>query len=252
MEYEYDIAFCYWGLPRSIKHTYKNHETMVYNKIKEANLSYKIFMHTWSIVGDEQRVRQYNCKEKIDYDEYKLMNPDFYEIAPQEDFLTNINMDDYFYKDVWTAKGHCGNGEWLQKLVKNHICALGSLRNVYNMVENAVNEKGYKFKHVIFIRPDAYFTQPLQLEKILPLKENTIAIPNFDHCEGYNDRFAICNYEDANIYALRLKDIAEFRKNKGRIVSEKYLRYALNQHKIIIKKEGTIQFKLTDPNGIKR
>ena len=87
---EYDIGFCYWGLPRAIKHTYKNHENMVYNKMKEANLSYKIFMHTWSIEGDTQRVRQYNCKEKIDYDEYKLMNPDFYEINSQEEFLTNI------------------------------------------------------------------------------------------------------------------------------------------------------------------
>ena len=249
---EYDIGFCYWGLPRAIKHTYKNHENMVYNKMKEANLSYKIFMHTWSIEGDTQRVRQYNCKEKIDYDEYKLMNPDFYEINSQEEFLTNINMDDYFYKDIWTTKGHCGNGEWVEKLVKNHLCALGSLRNVYNMVENAVNEKGYKFKYIIFIRPDAYFTQPIQVDKTFPLKENTIVIPNFDHCEGYNDRFAICNYEDANIYALRLKDIAEFRKNKGRIVSEKYLKYTLNNSKLNIKKEGTITFKLTDPNGKKR
>jgi len=65
---EYDIGFCYWGLPRAIKHTYKNHENMVYDKMKDANLSYKIFMHTWSIEGDTQRVRQYNCKEKIDYE----------------------------------------------------------------------------------------------------------------------------------------------------------------------------------------
>ena len=50
----------------------------------------------------------------------------------------------------------------------------------------------------------------------------------------------------------RLKDIAEFRKNKGRIVSEKYLKYTLNNSKLNIKKEGTITFKLTDPNGKKR
>ena len=249
---DYDIAFCYWGLPRAVKYTHENHENMVYDKMKDANLSYKIFMHTWSIEGDVQRIWQNNCKEKIDYEEYKLLNPDFYEITSQDDFLKTINMDDYFYQDVWDKKGHGQKGEWLSKLVKNHICALGSLRNVYNMVENAVNEKGYKFKYIVFIRPDAYFTKPIQVDKTFPLKENTIVIPNFDHCEGYNDRFAICNYEDANIYAERLKDIAEFRKNKGRIVSEKYLKYTLNNSKLNIKKEGTITFKLTDPNGKKR
>ena len=141
-------------------------------------------------------------------------------ITSQEDFLNTINMDDYFYQDIWDKKDHRDDGEWLPKLVKNHICALGSLKNVYNMVEN----NGMKFKYVIFIRPDAYFTEPFQIEKYIPLKNKTIIIPNFDHYEGYNDRFAVCNYEDANIYALRLKNIAEFRKNKGRIVSEKYLK----------------------------
>ena len=249
---DYDIAFCYWGLPRAVKYTHENQTKMIYDNMKKNNLSYKIFMHTWSIEGDVQRIWQNNCKEKIDYEEYKLLNPDFYEITSQDDFLKTINMDDYFYQDVWDKKGHGQKGEWLPKLVKNHICALGSLRNVYNMVENAVNEKGYKFKYIIFIRPDAYFTQPIQVDKMFPLKENTIVIPNFDHCEGYNDRFAICNYEDANIYAERLKDIAEFRKNKGRIVSEKYLKYTLNNSNLNIKKEGTITFKLTDPNGKKR
>lgn len=249
---DYDIAFCYWGLPRSVKYTHENQTKMIYDNIKKHNLSYKIFMHTWSIEGDVQRIWQNNCKEKIDYEEYKLLNPDFYEITSQDDFLKTINMDDYFYQDVWDKKGHGQKGEWLPKLVKNHICALGSLRNVYNMVENAVNEKGYKFKYIIFIRPDAYFTQPIQVDKMFPLKENTILIPNFDHGEGYNDRFSICNYEDANIYALRLKDIAEFRKNKGRIVSEKYLKYTLNNSNLDIKKERTITFKLTNPNGQKR
>ena len=249
---DYDIAFCYWGLPRAVKYTHENQTKMIYDNMKKNNLSYKIFMHTWSIEGDVQRIWQNNCKEKIDYEEYKLLNPDFYEITSQDDFLKTINMDDYFYQDVWDKKGHGQKGEWLPKLVKNHICALGSLRNVYNMVENAVNEKGYKFKYIIFIRPDAYFTQPIQVDKMFPLKENTIVIPNFDHCEGYNDRFAICNYEDANIYAERLKDIAEFRKNKGRIVSEKYLKYTLNNSNLDIKKERTITFKLTNPNGQKR
>jgi len=242
---EYDIAFCYWGLPRAVKYTHENQKKMIYDNIQKQKLSYKIFMHTWSIEGNVQRVWQNNCKEKIDYEEYKLLNPDFYEITSQDDFLKTINMDDYFYKHIWEEKGHNKDGEWIPKLIKNHICALGSLRNVYNMVENS----GLKFKHIIFIRPDAYFTEPFQIEKYIPLKDKTIIIPNFDHCEGYNDRFSICNYEDAHIYALRLKDIAEFRKKKGRIVSEKYLRYTLNQHKIMIQKEQNIKFKLANPDG---
>jgi hypothetical protein len=77
----------------------------------------------------------------------------------------------------------------------------------------------------------------LQFKNNLPIHHiinniNEISIPNFDNCEGYNDRFAIMNYSNACLYGKRINEIIEFRKNNGRIVSEKYLKFIINKYKI--------------------
>ena len=49
----------------------------VYNVLKEKGLTYKIFMHSWKTKDSNQRVWQHTIREKIDYDEYKLLPPSF-------------------------------------------------------------------------------------------------------------------------------------------------------------------------------
>ena len=38
---------------------------------------------------------------EIDYEEYKLLSPDFYQLDDEDEFLESVNMDIYFYKDVY-------------------------------------------------------------------------------------------------------------------------------------------------------
>ena len=234
---EYNIAFCYWGVLRSVNNTHKNHKHMIYEILKEQNISYKIFMHTWSTEDSVHYVWKNKCKQKTDYNSYKLLEPDFYKIDSQEEFLNSINMDNYFYKKT---------KEWNLQLLKNHLCALASLRHVYNMMESS----NLKFKHVVFIRPDAYFVRSPHIEKCLSINQQTMILPNFESFEGYNDRFCMCNFKDAYVYALRLNELAEFRKNEGRIVAEKYLKYVIKNKGIIVQLNNNIKFKLIRPNNI--
>jgi hypothetical protein len=235
---EFDFAVIYWGLTRTTKHVYKSHIERIFNTLKKNNLTYQTFMHTWQLKDDIQTVWENIIPQKIDYSEYKLLEPAVYKIEQQEDFIESLNMDDFFYKDVWDKKGHCGEGEWLPGLIKNHLCALESMKRGLELVESAM-QVGNKYKYIMFVRPDCWIQNELPLYQILPHLDK-INIPNRDHNEGYNDRFAIMNYSNAVLYGKRINEIAEFRKENGRIVSEKYLKFIINKYNIPV---NLIHFK---------
>ena len=236
-----DFGILYFGLTRTTKQVYTSHMMSIYSVLDSYGLSYKKFMHTWRTKDNKQRVWYETIDKEIDYSEYKLLEPDEYKIEDQEDFLNSINMDNYFYKDVYEkinmVKTHsrdiyCEDGEWLPELVTNHLCALESQKRCLGMLEEYM-QKGYNFKQIIFIRPDVRINSLLPLYDILSNPE-AIYIPNKDHFQGYNDRFAIMNYKNACIYGKRIDEIAEFRRNQGRIVSEIYLKYIIDKYSMNI------------------
>jgi len=231
---KYDFAIVYFGLTRSTKKVYKSHIHNIFNKLKNNKLNYKIFIHTWKTNDNKQKVQQQTISKEIDYNEYKLLNPDFYMIENQNDFIQTVDMNKYFYKKVWDKKGQGPDGEWPPGLIINHLCALESQKRGLEMVEKFV-EKGNTFKYVMFVRPDVLIHNKLPLKKIL-LKQYEISIPNEKHYFGYNDRFAIINYNKATIYGKRINEIADFRKSNGRITSEKYVKFIITKYKLKLKK----------------
>jgi len=202
------IAICYWGLTRSTKMVYQSHSF----HLKE----YDIFLHTWKT--DEHYIRTEPCTVPIDYEEYKLLSPNYYQIDNQSEFLNSLHFSDYFDEELY-LKGK----EWNPLLIRNHLCALESQKRVTDMVLNS----GKKYDYVIYVRPDVMIYSTFKLE-FLP-KEKTISIPNEDHYQGYNDRFAIVRYEDCSYYGKRIDEILEFRKKHG-IVSEKYVKYIIEKY----------------------
>ena len=227
---EYDIAIIYFGLTRSTKKVYKSHIDNISNQLRVNNLTYKTFIHTWKTKGNIQRVWEKTITQPIDYNEYKLLNPDFYKIDNQEDYMRTVDFSKYFYKEIWNTKGHNEDGEWLPGLIENHLCALESQKRGLEMVEDFVSV-GNKFKYVMFLRPDVLITNKLPLREIFS-RPCEISIPNNNHNEGYNDRFAIINYEKATIYGKRIYEIDKFRKTNGRIVSEKYLKFIITKYNL--------------------
>lgn len=235
MKNNYDFAICYFGLTRSTKKIYTSHYKHIFDILKKNNLSYQIFMHTWSINDNKQMIWDKIIDKDIDYSEYKLLNPNFYKLDNQYIFLQNLNFDDYFYKNIWNKYGHSKKGEWLPQLIKNHLCALESQKRSLEMVENEMNNNNNNFKYIMFIRPDMLVKNDIPINNIINYYDQ-ISIPDTNHNEGYNDRFAIMNYKNACIYGKRINEIKEFRKNNGRIVSEKYVKFILDKYKFKINK----------------
>ena len=216
------VAICYWGLTRSTKKIFNSHHTHLFNVLKEHTIDYDVFMHTWrtenSFIWEEKQ-------DKIDYEEYKLLEPNYYQIDSQDDFLASIKFSDYFNAELYQRYGDSIH-EWKPMLIRNHLCALESQNRVTNMVLE--NER--KYDYVIYIRPDVFIATTFQVQYLYNTMENQISIPDNEHYSGYNDRFAIVRYEHCFYYGKRITEIIEFRKTHGRIVSEKYVKYILDKY----------------------
>ena len=227
---EKKIAVCYWGLTRSTKQVYPSHFECLFSVLEENNIQYDVFMHTWKLNG-KQRVNWIEIDTPVDYEEYQLLKPKYYKIENQDDFTNNLDFSQYFYQSVWDQSGHSIDGEWDPLLVLNHICSLESQKRVTDMVLDS----GNKYDLIMYVRPDVMFHNKLDVNLILDLQPNEMAIPNSDHHEGYNDRFAVLTYETAPVYGKRINGIIDFRREHGRIVAEKYVKYICNENHLTVR-----------------
>jgi len=236
------IAICYWGMTRSTKFVYDSHIQNLYSVLKNNNIEYKIYMHTWEVENNTNIIAQNICNIPVDHEEYKLLNPDVYKIEKQQEFIDNINFENYFNEELYKIHGDNPQYEWKPQLIRNHLCALESQKRVYNMVLR--DDIPYDF--IMFIRPDVMILNKFNVNWLNEIFD--IMIPDTDHNEGLNDRFAIMSLNKSFKYSTRIDEIIDFRKNNGRIVSEKYIKYIIDKYYSNCK---LIQFimKIIRPNG---
>jgi hypothetical protein len=236
------IAICYWGMTRSTKFVYKSHIENLYNVLKENNIDFDTYMHTWETQNNVNIIWENVCNEPVDYEEYKLLNLNFYNIEKQYEFLNTINFENYFDKSLYDIYGGDTPHEWRPQLIRNHLCALESQKRVYKLVLNS--NKQYDF--IIYIRPDVLVLNKFDINCLK--QDFDIIIPDNDHHEGLNDRFAILPFNNSEKYSTRIDEIIEFRRNNGRIVSEKYVKFIVNKYYPNVKFLNFIM-KIIRPNG---
>lgn len=213
------VAICYWGLTRSTRLVYQTHRFQLYDRLKAEGFDYDIFVHTWRTASP----RTWNHPDPpIDEAEGNLLGPTKLQIDDQDEWLKTVKFSNYFYQNVWDTYGdNRAQGEWRPELLQNHLCALESLRRVYGLVSEP-----YDF--FIFVRPDMEILAPFPAEKLASLGPKEILLTDSAHNEGYNDRFAVMRGTVAAPYARRIEGLEEFRKMRGRIVSEKVVKACID------------------------
>jgi hypothetical protein len=225
---EVDFAILYFGLTRSIRKTHTSQKQHIFDVLDQNHLTYKKFMHTWETKDDRQNVWFNDISEKIDYTEHKLLNLDYYKRDSEDEFLESLNMDDYFYQEIWNQKGDCKEGEWHYQLIQNYLCMNESRKRCFSMIHECV-ESGMKFKHIIFIRPDITITgNDLPIEKLL-LTNNIDNVPNHSHWDGVNDQFHIMTYENACTFAKAIDYMKDYRESIGRLVPELFCQFMIEK-----------------------
>lgn len=220
-------------MTRSLKKVFESHQTYIFNVLKQNNITYQTFMHTWKTKDNKQRVFNDHINVLIDEDDYKIINPDFYQIHNQTEFEDSINIKEYFDSQLFHDKGDCDDGEWFPLLILNHICSLESQKRGLEMVEKRVQE-GNSYKFIMYVRPDVSISNPLPIIQSIINHPEKISIPDEYHYEGYNDRFALVPYKLAHIYGKRIEHLLEYRRTQGRIVSERYIKYILETNNIVV------------------
>lgn len=236
------LAICYWGMTRSTKLVYNSHINNLFNVLENNGIEFDVFIHTWETIDKRHIIWHNYCDTEVDYEEYKLLNPTFYKIDKQDEFLETINFNEYFDEDFF-AKNDDITDEWRQPgLIRNHLCALESQKRCYHMVVESNNSYDY----ILYIRPDVEIINTFDVNWIN--LEFDITIPNYDHCAGLNDRFAIIPFDKAEKYSTRIHEILEFRQKRGRITSEKYVKYIVDNYYPNIQRIGFIM-RIIRPNG---
>jgi hypothetical protein len=83
---------------------YKSHLSNLFEPLKRNDIYYKIFM-----LGKLKMTKIWEsaCTIPIDYEEYKLLKPD-YKIEEKE-FIDSLNFSDYFDKNLYGGDTHNGD-----------------------------------------------------------------------------------------------------------------------------------------------
>lgn len=226
------IAVCYWGILRTFRTTFPNHKKNILDILTDYGIEVDIYMHTWkgSLVnkrGNSSQVYSFTT------DVSDLVTLTKQTVDDQDEFLSNINLDHYFYKDVYEKFGNCMNGEWLPEMVTYQICSQESQKRVMNMVFTS----GVEYDRIILLRPDLEMSIPLAVNSIISMTPKDIILPYDNQCDGYNDRFAIVYPSMVLYYSNRIDEAKEFRSLHGRLVGEKYVKYILDKYKFTVKFE---------------
>lgn len=218
------VAILFWGLTRSVKYTIKSIEDSVYSKLKDADISFDIFVHTYSISGSYVNGRARERIEEYSHLDYSLLKPNFIKIDNRENILKEINTIQYrTHPDPWNTN---------YQTVDNFILAMYSKKQVTQMMIDT----GNIYDKVLFLRPDVKYLVPFNPKWITDTEsDNKLLIPNFHIFSGMNDRMACCSLNISKIYGTIFDIMLEYSKKRP-LHSESIHKFLMDLHKIPIVK----------------
>jgi hypothetical protein len=238
------IALCYWGLCRSTDETYRSNEECIYKPLRQANIEFDIYVHTYEINGTYTNKWAKEVNIKLNNELYKLLKPTAFLIEDQLVVDNQLQFQEYMTQGLCRQwKTYIKNHKDIVDMTHNHIRALHSLKQVTGLWLKS--EKTYD--RIIYLRPDVKFLTKLDTKWLATLKPDECILTNFA-MHPFNDRFAILYPKNAQIYGQRLDELLEFSKTSP-VHSEGYLGHIINKHGIVpVIKD--FQFRRVRANGI--
>lgn len=231
------IAIVYFGLTRSTRYVYKSHFDKLINPLKAAGYDITVFLHTWHT--HSPTVWNTVSTVPIDEEEYKYLQPKYYRRDNEDVFFESLDFSKYFNQKQWEkyGDGRGPNNEWYPQMVKNHLGMMESIRRGTQMVL----ESGETFDYILYSRPDVEYLNTFPVECLAKMGEKDIVLLNYKFEEGYNGNVTVAPFGFCKPFAFRIEEAAEFRSKHGRLVSEKFLRYAVDKY---YNKKHFIDFQL--------
>lgn len=234
------VALLFFGLTRGLKHTLDKINSNIIDQIKKG-YAVDIFIHTYFFEGKYKNSRHGVDNYKLDFDEYKLLNPKYSIVDNQVKVANKLDLKSYRSKPDIFQNNYKSND--------NYILSLYSIQEVCKLFSKYKNE----YKYAMFIRPDVLFIEKFNINWFSNLEKNTILIPGWDCFDKFvktnlNNRFAVTRSEDAYKYGELLKELYGYSK-KNSIMAEEFLGKMIHElHKMAVIKID-FRFQRILPDG---
>jgi hypothetical protein len=241
MEVKKKGAIIFWGLTRGLKHSIENLRSHLFDVLKENNIDYDIFIHTWYFKGNYENKWHKIKSIKLDFEEYKLLNAKYVIVEDQDKVQENFNFKQYQ-----------SQGDYFKNNFQSFNYYILSLISQKKITEK-FKEKKDEYDFVIFQRPDILYKKKFNINWLNLINDNNIIVPIFgsspgNNCYEINDRWCLCNSDNAVKYGTILNHILDYSKNNI-VNAEIYLGWIMsNFYKIDIKKINMIFYRIT-PHG---
>ena len=202
------IALAFWGLTRSLKYTIDSINNNILKVLNDNSIEYIIYQHTYYFSTEYKNIRTKELNDKLDFDEYKLLNANYLKRDDQDKIKLNLNLQKYrSFPDPWRTNYNS---------VDNFILAMYSKKKVTKMIQKSKEN----IDIIMFLRPDVKYLRPFDIN-FLNIINNTINVPNFGIINNINDRACIALYKEAMIYGKLFNYIFEYSKN-NKLHSEEF------------------------------
>ena len=212
------FAVCFFGLTRSLKYTLPDIEKNIFQVLKDNNINYDIYLHTYNL--KELNLKRSGENNNLDTDEWKLLKPNYYQIDNQEDFDKSYDYEFIKkYGDYWKTD--------FQNTF-NLIRQFNSLNQLKKLIKK-------KYDYYLILRPDLLYIDKLDINLINKYldNKNIIITPGWEKWRGLNDRFCFCSEDVMKIYTSRLDNVRKYlRDTKKSLHSETYLKYIIEKNNI--------------------
>lgn len=245
------IALCFYGLTRSLHLTVQNLRANMIDPLIEQGLDYDVYLHTYNASQIyNPMVGEINLK--LRWEKYELLKPHLYqvhEVQAVDELLFDNGLNDYLAYDGlsrWQVERHGGGPMLFEEniTVMNMVKALWSAQQCAKLIEASSRQP----TAVVFLRSDVWFFNPINASIFLELQANRLYVPDWAHCDGLNDRFALGNLEVALKWGNRLDLLKEYCR-EHRIFSEHFLWWAMTKHGVDITGRLDIFFERVRANG---
>lgn len=221
------IAICFWGLTRSLKFTIESLQDKLFLPLEKHNIQFDKFIHTFYFDGLYNNKHGNEKNVQLDFDEYKLLNPDYFLKENQDEVIKNIDFSKYeFNNTVYNNR----------TTFRNAILAQYSMKKVTELVENTK----IKYDYLLFIRPDCKIVDKFNYRNFLFAKNNRVLSPKFGKSTGLNNRMFIGNYNQGIIFGKSIDYIEEYTNEKV-YIAEPFIMWIVKK-KMFPNKKMSIKF----------
>ena len=206
-------------------HTKKEKALLVAPRIWNSDKNYNYSIEELSLLVDTlglevcdtiiQNIKKINSayfvgsgKAKQIVEQAKLLNADYLKIDDDTEIRREIDIEKY--------KTHHDPFKNNYNSVFNFILACYSRYQIVEMIKESEKEYDY----IMYVRPDCYYPNPLNVDFLEKVNDKEIVVPNFHLTKehnvrnGFNDRFAICNKNTYEVYGNVYLDLHKISKKR--------------------------------------